>query len=96
MKINFGTYGNYKSSNYSGHCLRLTFGTLTLFFSYQTIVAFDEDNGDGTIVVANRWGPTTGKHLNWIDGGNKARRLPKDKFDAALALVLEKHDLVIK
>lgn len=95
MKVSFRSYGNYDSNNYSGHCMALTLGTLTLYFSYQTVVAFDEDNGDGIQVVANQWGPTTGKHLNWIDGGNKSSRLPKEKFDKALKAVLVKHYLVM-
>jgi len=53
------------------------------FFSYETLVAV-RDN-DGTLsVIQNYWGPTTGKHLNAIDGGSKeakAERLTQGEFD---------------
>lgn len=35
----------------------------TLYFSYETIVAFH--NGETLIVTENTWGPTTAKHINY-------------------------------
>jgi len=32
-------------------------------------------------VRENQWWPTTGKHLNWIDGGDQKERLSKEEFD---------------
>ena len=36
----------------------------------------------GLVVRENNWGPTTGKHLNAIDGGDKKARLSADAFEA--------------
>jgi len=80
-------YGNYKSGNYGAHALVFTIGHLRVWFSYQTPVAFAVGNAD-PIVRRNGWGPTTGKHLNAIDGGNKKTRLPGDAFEAQLRGVL--------
>ena len=84
-------YGNYSSSNYGAHSLRVDIGSLTLWFSYKTIVAFQ--NSSGRKVTQNQWGPTTGKHLNWIDGYSKRERLPPTQFEAELREVLKSHNL---
>lgn len=73
--------------------MRATIGSLTLYFSYQTVVAFNDS--EGLKVVENQWGPTTGKHLNTIDGGNKSARLPADEFEEALKKTLAKHNLEV-
>jgi len=44
-------------------------------------------------VSENVWGPTTGKHLNWIDGGDKKSRLPYNQFQAEWEECLKKHNL---
>jgi hypothetical protein len=62
----------------------VTIGTLTLHFSYETIVAFKIAT---KVVSENVWGTTTGKHLNAVDGGSasaKKRRLPYAEFLAEL------------
>ena len=52
-------------------------------FSYSTCDAVT--NADGRWVVReNEWGPTTGKHLNWLDDGNKMLRLPGGVFEEVL------------
>ena len=93
MEISKRNYGHYSSDNYSGHTLELRIGSLWLMFSYDTIVAFND--GAGLKVCQNTWGATTGKHLNWIDGGDKKNRLPRKEFLRQLQEVLKKHDLVI-
>jgi hypothetical protein len=50
---------------YGFHTIRLTMCGITVWFSYQTPVAFRVGVGKITIRT-NNWGPTTGKHLNWI------------------------------
>ncbi len=55
-------------------------GQLTLWFSYSTLVAFQTHN-DRLVVRKNEWGPTTGKHLNAIDGGNMKARVDSDEFE---------------
>ena len=61
-------------------------GSLTLAFSYQTIIAFQQGWGSW-VVHENDWGPTTGKHLNWVNDEKKGR-LPDDEFDAQLRAAL--------
>jgi len=90
--IDINSYGDYSSENYGAHALRVNIGTLTLWFSYKTIIAF-RDGFSGTVVRQNDWSTTTGKHLNWIDGGNKKERLSSEEFEAKLAEVLAKHNL---
>lgn len=80
----FHTYGNYKSDNYGAHCLVFHTSNLSVWFSYCTPVAFQQ-LGKPKVVRQNDWGPTTGKHLNWIDGGDKASRVPGERFEALLS-----------
>jgi hypothetical protein len=60
---------------------------VTYYMSYSTLVGVRRP-GHGVIVRRNDWGPTTGKHLNAIDGGDKSSRLDRDAFrDAVTALL---------
>ncbi len=93
MNVSKRTYGDY-SSNYGTHCMEITVGNLSIYFSYDTVVAFS-DPSTGRVVTQNDWSTTTGKHLNAIDGGDKKSRLPRAEFEAKLAEVLKKHDLTI-
>lgn len=72
-------YGEYSSDNYGAHSLRVDIGPLTVWYSYRTPVAFHL-RGNPRVVHENIWGRTTGKHLNWIDGGNKKSRVDADEF----------------
>lgn len=55
----------------------------SVWYSYKTPVAFQI--GFGAVVVReNDWGPTTGKHLNAIDGGDKKSRIPGAQFEKML------------
>jgi len=59
----------------------------TLWYSYRTLIAFNAYNGSGPVVRENVWGPTTGKHLNYVDGGDteaKAARLNTEAFQQAV------------
>jgi len=76
----FSTYGNYSSDNYGAHALVFRTHEGVFWFSYQTLVAFQAAN-HMRVVRQNDWGPTTGKHLNWIDGGDHASRVPSDEFE---------------
>ena len=62
-------------------------GGITYHFSYQTCIAFNAWNGEGPVVRINEWGPTTGKHLNKVDGGDKVTRVSAREFTKALARV---------
>lgn len=61
----------------------VTIGALTICFSYSTPIAFDHPSL-GVVVRENAWGPTTGKHLNRIDEGDKKSRLPRATFERVL------------
>ena len=76
----------YYGQSTSAQCHALKFSTPDglFWFSYDTLVAFringteKEDNG-GLVVRENKWGPTTGKHLNAIND-NKYCRVDSKTF----------------
>lgn len=45
---------------------------LKVYFSYKTIIAFELNNK--LTISENEWGPTTGKHLNYICS-DKSKRI---------------------
>lgn len=61
-------------------------GELTLYYSYETLIAF-EKNGKLTI-RQNAWKTTTGKHLNYIDD-DKSKRVDKDTFEREYTEAME-------
>lgn len=83
----FRNYGNYSSDNYRAHSLKFTVGNLTVYFSYETPVAFWYPS-TGIVIRENDWGTTTGKHLNWIDS-DKSKRISGEEFEKKLNKVLE-------
>lgn len=78
-----GTYVDY-SHNYGANAVAIRFGDLQLYFSYGKIVAFKVD-GQHPVVVKNVFSMTTGKHLNYIDGGDYKSRLSVEEFEEALS-----------
>lgn len=65
-------------------------GDLRFDFSYRTVISFRTPE-TGRVVRQNDWGPTTGKHLNAIDGGSadaKRRRIPGAEFEAMLTSIV--------
>lgn len=85
-------YGNYSSDNYGAHTLVFTDERgYEFYFSYRTLVAFWTPD-KGLVVHENDWSTTTGKHLNWIDGGSreaKRRRLADIDFRDTLSILDE-------
>lgn len=81
------SYGLYSSDNYGVNTLYVDFGAIRIYYSYKTIVAYYRPS-EGVVVCENNWGTTTGKHLNWIDNGNKKHRLPYDEFQKRLEKAL--------
>ena len=67
-------------------------GNLDLYFSYETIVAFRAPD-TGLVVSENIWSPTTGKHLNWLDDGDKKGRTPHNEFEDKLQTLLKERGL---
>lgn len=71
----FESYGDPSSSNnYGVNSLKFVLPHITVWFSYKTPIAFYTVK-TGRVVRENEWGPTTGKHLNWIDRGDKESRV---------------------
>lgn len=72
-------------------------GDVTLWFSYETIIAYRLPNGE-RVVSENVWSPTTNRHMNAIDGGSKrakAARVPFQEFTRrVLAEVLQRYSVV--
>ena len=68
------------------HRLDLCVGSI--WFSYETIVAFDPKEKRGLVLSQNLWGSTTGKHLNQIDrksggaGAYKTKHTERAAFEA--------------
>lgn len=83
----FSSYVDYSSDNYGAHALRFDTDNATFWFSYKTLVAFHRLGHGAKVVHQNDWGPTTGKHLNAIDGGDKKARLSATAFKARFAEV---------
>ena len=83
LNIGFQTYGEYASKNSSAKALQFFTSRATFWFSYKTLVAF-KYLGEEIVVHENIWGATTGKHLNWIDGGNKIDRVDNETFKMLL------------
>lgn len=84
----FERYGNYSSENYGAHTLVFTDAAgRDYYFSYKTLVAVYIP-GHGKIVSENVWSVTTGKHLNWIDGGDKASRVKFEDFERVVSELL--------
>lgn len=73
-----------KSEN--GNLTEVSIGGVTLWFSYETCVAFAVP-GVGTRVCENVWSNTTSRHLNSIDGGRESARLAREVFLAELSAV---------
>lgn len=74
----FSVYYGYQSRGYGSHCLRMTMGPISVWFSYNTVVAFRVAGGE-LVQRKNDWGPTTGKHLNAICA-NHDDRVDADEF----------------
>jgi len=65
---------------------RVEIGDVTLYFSYETIVAYSSP-GDGIVCCQNDWSNTTGKYLNMIEP-DKKKRIPRTVFQERLDKVL--------
>lgn len=79
---------NVSLTNYHGknaNTRLVTIGSLDIYFSYETPIAFDSKS-TGLVIRRNVWGPTTGKHLNAIST-NKDIRIDGDDFIAQLEAI---------
>jgi hypothetical protein len=85
------SYGNYSSDNYGFHTQKVTLKNISIYYSYETIVAY-EDIKDGLVCCKNQWGVTTGKHLNWIEPNKKLRK-SSEEFEKLLNEALDRHNI---
>lgn len=95
-RVTIETYGDYTSDAYGVHTLKVTVqkgnGGVVFYYSYETIVAI-EWGGFNSAVSENVWGPTTGRHINWLDNGNKNARLPREEFEEKVKEVCEFYEI---
>lgn len=90
-QISIRNYGEYSSNNY-GSSRMVSVGDMDLYFSYETIIAFDTPK-TGLKIRQNSWGNTTGKHLNAINSDKKIR-IPSEQFEKELEAMLSSYKLV--
>ena len=90
IRIKLGNYGDYANA-YSGPSWWVSINDIKLFYSYETIVAY-RNNEEGLVVSENVWSRTTGKHLNWIDP-YKEHRVDADEFRRRLNNLLNRYEL---
>ena len=91
VDVSISPYGPTKTDQ--ANAMRVDVGDLTLWFSYRTIVAF-QAMGKPIVVRQNEWESTTGRHLNAIDGGDKASRVSAEAFGKLLDEALSKYQSV--
>lgn len=72
-EVDFANENENSANNFNS----VTIGDITLYFSYETCVAFKTRHQ--FYICENIWGTTTGKHLNWINK-DKSIRLPRKEF----------------
>lgn len=88
MSTQLPTFDTYCDNTTPGNALVFDLGSgLRVWYSYKTPVAFCVPGPGAVVVRENVWGPTTGKHLNAIDGGGPAKkaRVGGADFEARLA-----------
>lgn len=86
-KLNVKSYGGYKSDNYGVNSLMVTDSGIEYYYSYTALIGI---KSRGILkCIRNYWGKTTGKHLNWLDGGNKKDRLTSEEFQKYVELETE-------
>jgi hypothetical protein len=64
----------------NNNSLEITIGSVKVWFSYTTPIAFKVD-GDQLVVRRNVWSNTTGRHMNFIDGGKHRSRVNAEVFE---------------
>lgn len=79
-------YGDYPGIHYGAHAIKVELPWITVWFSYNTPIAFQASRFEYMVARKNDWGPTTGKHIRWAkDGSGDIVTLPGEDFEKALA-----------
>ena len=89
----YGQYGG--SGNYGSHTQAVQMRGVTYYFSYTTLVAFKHWSHE-LVCRENIWGPTTGKHLNWVrqDACGSSTTVSKAAFFTLLYNIFEEHGML--
>lgn len=72
-----------KLTKVCGNFYEVQMGDLTVWFSYETPIAFKKTN-DITYVRQNQWGRTTGKHINMVKANNTCVEVTGEEFEQML------------
>lgn len=78
---------SFYNENSAKNAILLTINGVRFYFSYRTLVAVKYSGESATHV--NDWGTTTGKHLNWIDGGSPKTRVTGEVWDNHVAQAMQ-------
>ena len=78
-----GTKASYPRSTWNFY--QHTINGLTLYFSYQTLIAIDN------LISVNNWSNTTARHLYWINPNHDIR---VNDFDEQARKILQDNDLL--
>jgi len=84
-------YYPYSSQGYGANALKVNFDNLTLYYSYETVIAYSSPS-EGLVCRVNDWSTTTGKHLNQIQA-DKTKRISGVEFEERLEKELIKFGL---
>ena len=90
--INTHNVGPYYFDKY-GKCSSARIGSLKFYYSYNTLVAFEDLSNGIFLISKNQWGKTTGKHLNWIND-DKSIRIPYKEFLDKVNNILNNYKLI--
>ena len=91
-KVHRGAYGSLSDDPYGVNTQYLRVGTLTVYFSYCTAIAF-QDKDSPLIATRDDWG--TKRSLAQIDGIDKGTYLNRSNFDIELKAKVAEYGLVI-
>lgn len=79
------------SIQFDGKLTQVILGGVTLWFSYETLVAFRV--GGMNVLRSNEWGATTCRHLNTIAGGaGLGRRVEEAEFQRLYRELVEERE----
>ncbi len=74
-------FKNIMSNNFN----MVSINGVNIYFSYQTAIGVM--SGGKSVISVNDWGPTTGKHLNYLEQ-DKSKRVPQIEVEQAITRLL--------
>lgn len=95
-----GEVSGWNYANRGDNAFACKIGKITVYFSYQTPIAFSDSGVDGsTIASENVWGKTTGTHISALHLDSLPttnKQIPQSAFELRLQALLEKYGLIDK